>query len=229
MGIAKQFYLLPRQLIGFTITLACLSNCSGQTPDKLPGQDHVVKFSETTASKSFKTATSPLDDFGLRQDEIPAPLLTALKNPYAGSPKMNCVQAREEIAALNEVLGPDMEAENTDKPLSPLMVNADGVSLDTDAINIDPEKIWNAGEDFAQDAVVGFVKAQTSFLPFRSVIRQVTGANAHTKKIARAQEAGKLRRAYLKGMMQASGRSKCLAPSILTVPTIQEASATTLH
>jgi hypothetical protein len=229
MGITNQFYLFPRHVIGLTIALTCLTNCSGKTPEKLPGQDHVVKFSETTATKSFKTATSPLDDLGLRQDEIPAPLLAALKNPYAGSPKMKCEQAKQEIAALDAVLGPDMEAENTDKPLSPLMVNADGVSLDTDAININPGKIWDAGEDFAQDAVVGFVRAQTSFLPFRSVIRQVTGANAHTKKIARAQEAGKIRRAYLKGMMYVSGRGKCLAPSIILAPAIQEARADTSH
>ena len=228
MGNTHQFYLPTSHVIGLTIALACLTNCSGSTVEKMPGQDHISKFSETTVSKSYKTATSPLDDLGLRQDEIPAPLLVALKNPYAGTPKMSCTQAKEEITALDAVLGPDMGIENPEKA-SALMVNSDGVSLDTDAIDINSESILSKGEDFAQDTVVGFVKAQTSFLPFTSVIRQVTGASAHTKKMARAQEAGKIRRAYLKGMMQASGRGKCLAPSIIIAPAIQEARADTVH
>ena len=44
-----------------------------------------------------------------------------------------------------------------------------------------------------------------SFIPFRGVIREVSGANDHERKLRDAISAGYMRRAYLKGLGEASG------------------------
>lgn len=43
------------------------------------------------------------------------------------------------------------------------------------------------------------------FIPFRSVIRELSGANAHERRVDDAIEAGIARRAFLKGLGQAKG------------------------
>lgn len=44
-----------------------------------------------------------------------------------------------------------------------------------------------------------------SFIPFRGVIREVSGANDHERKLRDAISAGYMRRAYLKGLGEATG------------------------
>jgi len=59
------------------------------------------------------------------------------------------------------------------------------------------ERKLNAGR--VAQSVVG------SFIPFRGVIREVSGANDHDRKMRDAISAGYMRRAYLKGLGEASG------------------------
>ena len=61
--------------------------------------------------------------------------------------------------------------------------------------------------DRAEKLSVGRVaqSAVGSFIPFRGIIREVSGANAHQRKIDDAVEAGTARRSFLKGYGQARG------------------------
>ena len=61
--------------------------------------------------------------------------------------------------------------------------------------------------DRAEKLSVGRVaqSAVGSFIPFRGIIREVSGANSHQRKIADAVEAGTARRSFLKGYGQARG------------------------
>ena len=61
--------------------------------------------------------------------------------------------------------------------------------------------------DRAEKLSVGRVaqSAIGSFIPFRGVIREVSGANSHQRKIEDAVEAGTARRSFLKGYGQARG------------------------
>lgn len=54
-----------------------------------------------------------------------------------------------------------------------------------------------------------------SFIPFRGIIREVSGANSHQRKINDAVEAGTARRAFLKGYGQARG---CAYPAREVTP-----------
>ncbi len=61
--------------------------------------------------------------------------------------------------------------------------------------------------DRAERLSVGRVaqSAVGSFIPFRGIIREVSGANSHQRKIDDAVEAGTARRSFLKGFGQARG------------------------
>lgn len=61
--------------------------------------------------------------------------------------------------------------------------------------------------DRAEKLSVGRVaqSAIGSFIPFRGIIREVSGANSHQRKIEDAVEAGTARRSFLKGYGQARG------------------------
>ncbi len=54
-----------------------------------------------------------------------------------------------------------------------------------------------------------------SFIPFRGIIREVSGANSHQRKVNDAVEAGTARRAFLKGYGQARG---CAYPAREVTP-----------
>lgn len=193
-----------------TLAMVVLTQCSDK-PRPSASADHYNNFRENTVHDSYNTATTPLKDLGVTEDDIAEVLKANMDAPYAHAPKFNCQAALLEIAQIDAALGPDVDA-----PRTGLKANA-GFAVDEDTI-------LDRGADLAHDSVVGFVRAQTNILPFRSVIRQITGAKHHEKEMARAEMAGRLRRAYLKGMLQANG--KCPAPHIPPGPHIEEARST---
>lgn len=56
-----------------------------------------------------------------------------------------------------------------------------------------------------------------SFIPFRGLIREISGANAHERKLVAAIYAGGVRRAFLKGVGQQRG---CVYPARSATPAI---------
>lgn len=52
----------------------------------------------------------------------------------------------------------------------------------------------------ARDQAVGMVRSKVDIIPFRGVVRRVSGADRHAKAVERAYQAGRLRRAFLKGL-----------------------------
>ena len=71
--------------------------------------------------------------------------------------------------------------------------------------------------DRAEKLSVGRVaqSAVGSFIPFRGIIREVSGANGHQRKVEDAVEAGTARRSFLKGYGQARG---CAYPAREVTP-----------
>lgn len=76
--------------------------------------------------------------------------------------------------------------------------------------------------DRAEKLSVGRVaqSAVGSFIPFRGIIREVSGANSHQRKIEDAVEAGTARRSFLKGYGQARG---CAYPAREVTPAALDA------
>ncbi|UDF04019.1 hypothetical protein [Asticcacaulis sp. AND118] len=137
-------------------------------------------------------ATAPLDDLNLRKLEIPAILVTATEKPYDIAGLTTCPALSAEIGRLDEVLGPDLDA----------------------LIAEDTRSLTQKGEAMANRGAVSAVRdASTGIIPFRGVVRKLTGAEKHQKAIEAALEAGQSRRAYLKGIGIARNCAPPAAPA----------------
>lgn len=124
----------------------------------------------------------PLADFNINQSEIPDSLRKAADAPYAQD-AASCAAMASEIAALDSALGPD---------------------LDFDAPKTTKRKM-------AGRAAVGAVRRlAVSWIPYRGVVRTLTGAEAHARKTQQAALAGAVRRAYLKGLGERDGCAEAM-------------------
>jgi hypothetical protein len=123
--------------------------------------------------------TSPLVDLNVRRDQIPTVLLQAQANPYDQRNLNQCSTVGAEIVRLNEALGPDR-----DEPAAP-----NGSTLNE-----------RAQDALARAALDAIKNAATDFIPYRNWIRALTGAQARSKAVQDSIEAGRLRRAFLKGL-----------------------------
>ena len=137
-------------------------------------------------------ATAPLEDLNLRRQYIPTVLLQAEANPYDLRNLNHCSTIGAEIARLNEALGPD-----TDEPPAP-----DGA--------FPSERAADAASRAALDAIRD---ATTDFIPGRAWVRRLTGAEQHSRHVQSAIQAGRMRRAFLKGIGMNRNCAPPAAPS----------------
>lgn len=133
-----------------------------------------------TRSGLGDAALSPLDDLNLRRTAIPKRLAN-IDNPYDLPRNLDCIQIGRLVGELNGVLGPDWDTPIPDERLR-------------------TEKL----ADSAASATLGALASEASgIIPFRGLVRKMTGAASHEKKYNRAFKIGAQRRAYLKGLGEA--------------------------
>lgn len=114
----------------------------------------------------------PFRDLGFIQEAPSEALRRAVRAPYAVPEGGDCTTLAAEVAALDAILGPDV-----DQP---------------------------AGKsDAADDLVAGAVRSAFS-LPFRGVVRRLTGAERRDRDLREAVRAGAARRGFLKGLAHAA-------------------------
>jgi hypothetical protein len=154
-----------------------------------PEETQAVRSSNDDQSNSWGDAVmAPLEDLNLRKHEIPEILTQAITKPYDLTGLDNCEAIASEVTKLDSLLGADF-----DEPPPP----ANDRSL--------REKGGEAAGDMARGSVRN---ATRSIIPFRGLVRQMTGAQRHQKEMDTSIQAGKVRRAYLKGV----GMNKNCAP-----------------
>ncbi len=133
------------------------------------------------ASRLGTAAAQPLRDLNLaREDPAPA-LAAAALAPYAAPVPADCPTINLEIGVLGAALGPDL-----------------------DEVDYDSQ-----GPGMAQELVEGAIRDLVG-LPYRGVVRRVTGADARDRVARKALLAGYVRRAWLKGLAANLG---CTPPS----------------
>lgn len=178
-----------RHVVCGVLALVCLSGCASR-PDTAADRPEPENAAAGVAdSRLAKAATAPLSDLNLVKADIPPVLRTALKAPYGKPKDLGCLALASEVKALDAALGAD---------------------LDTAVTAANPSLI-ERGTGAAGDAVVGAVRNTTEgIIPFRGWVRKLTGAERYAKEVAAAIAAGTIRRAYLKGLGQATG---CAAPA----------------
>ena len=122
---------------------------------------------------------APFHDLNLVKRKIPAALVAAAEDPYRLPTPLNCETLVFEVQRLDLALGPDMDTPRTAGKVSMRARGADAIS--------------NAGLDAVRDLTTGWI-------PFRGVVRRLTGAEQHKDAVEDAVQAGAVRRAYLKGL-----------------------------
>lgn len=119
--------------------------------------------------------TAPLQDTNIKTKRIPEVLELARGGPYETTGLNNCAAINRSISSLTEVLGTDFDTPEDRRP--------------------------NRGR---QAANVGKSVVQ-GFIPFRGVIREVTGAAAAQREWDAAVDAGIARRGFLRGIARSRG------------------------
>jgi hypothetical protein len=142
-----------------------------------------------TSAGFSDAAMSPLTDLNLRRDEIP-PLLRAIRSPYEPIAKVSCPSISKMVSDLDAILGRDF-----------------------DAITLPEKSLGDQAGEGAADLTLDTVSSTMSdFIPFRSLVREATGASEHERKLRAAFQGGVARRAYLKGVGAQLGCAPPAAP-----------------
>lgn len=131
-----------------------------------------------------EVATTPLNDLNIVHAEIPLLLTEARKRPYFVPADTSCVALAADVRALDDLLGPDID-------VPPSKANPSLLERGTTAAG---NEAFSAMKGAAQDVV-----------PFRHWVRQLSGAERYSKKVAAAIIGGTVRRSFLKGYGIAQG------------------------
>jgi hypothetical protein len=146
--------LMLRITILAGLTLTSLSGCATPAPHQAPVEQAI---------------NQPFSDLRLVQEDTPEILKAAVAAPYA-SPQ-DCTALADEIDALNEALGPDLDVRSEDS--------------------------GQTGAQLLASAIGGVFS-----LPFRGIVRQLTGAQQRDREKAQAIVAGVGRRGFLRALEQ---------------------------
>lgn len=124
--------------------------------------------------KASEIVTQPARDVGAIQAEIPALLQAASRGPYSLSGVRTCAQISANIAQLTGVLGPDFTA---------------GAAMQENYAG----KVAEAGGKTLVNTII----------PFRGLVRELTGAAPAQRRLNAAIDAGHARRGFLHGLHRA--------------------------
>lgn len=131
---------------------------------------------DDTLKKAGDIATQPARDVGLDKDKIPDVLTRAVQNPYAAPPSRTCNGLKASLGELNAVLGPDFTVgEAANENRTGKIAEAVGKTV----IN--------------------------SLIPFRGLVREISGAAPAERRLQAAVTAGIARRGYLRGLAATKG------------------------
>lgn len=126
--------------------------------------------------KAVDIATQPVRDVGVTRHEIPPALIEAADDPYSLEGLKTCKQLTGEIVELNGALGPDFEADVAYKE----------------------NRVTKLAEAGGKTVV-------NSIIPFRGLVREVSGAATADRKLRAAEQAGFARRGFLRGAYATRG------------------------
>jgi hypothetical protein len=160
----------------------------------LPGAALAQESRPTTLDKAGNIATQPARDVGIDKDKIPPVLQLAVENPYAPPPARTCKGYNVALGELNAVLGEDFA------------VGAEGNENRTGKI----------AEAVGKTIV-------NSLIPFRGLVREISGAAPAERRLQAAVTAGIARRGYLRGLAAAKGCK--IAPIAPPPPAAKEKAA----
>lgn len=137
---------------------------------------------DTTGERVQDIATQPVRDVGIERTTVPAVLELAAEGPYSMTGARTCAQIAASVLALNDALGADFDA---------------------------PAEA--GGSPAGQVAEAGGRAVVNSLIPFRSLVREISGAASADRQLQAATYAGVARRGFLRGLHRSRGCRTSLA------------------
>tara|TARA_R110000772_G_scaffold82239_2_gene174517 strand:+ start:663 stop:1208 length:546 start_codon:yes stop_codon:yes gene_type:complete len=119
----------------------------------------------------------PVKDVNMRKDPIPPKLIAIQDHPYDLENMRGCRALGFEIGQLDAVLGPDINQIE----------------------NVSAAEKREAGASRIAGSIIG------GLIPFRGIVREISGANAAERRFLSAIAAGNARRSFLKGVAVTKG------------------------
>lgn len=173
-----------------------VSACATTQPAESPETETEANDSSATdrainnAQSGFgEAAMSPLEDINLVRDKIPDEF-KAIKNPYRIDQDISCEQIVSELEPLDALLGRDWDIPPPDE-----------------------EGLKERAADGASTAFLDAVASEASgLIPYRGIVRTLSGANSHSRKVRKAYERASHRRTFLKGVGLVKGCTYPAAP-----------------
>ncbi|WP_426168374.1 hypothetical protein [Pseudoduganella sp. R-34] len=130
-------------------------------------------------------STTPLRDLNIAKVEIPDVLRDAMGNPYKAPSDKSCPALLAQVADLDEELGPDFDVPE------------------------EKQSHLDASKEAIGDAATGaLARTVEGAIPFRGWLRKLSGAERQSRKAQSAILAGKVRRGYLRGLMDSNSCMK---------------------
>ena len=126
--------------------------------------------------KSVDIGAQPVRDVGIMKREVPPILVKAQNDPYSLQGLKTCKQLAAEVTSLNAVLGPDYTVGN----------------------EVHENKAGKLAEAGGKTVV-------NTLIPFRGLVRELTGAAPADRRLNAALDAGYARRGFLRGVHAKQG------------------------
>lgn len=136
----------------------------------------IAQSGNDSLKKAGDIASQPARDVGASSKDVPPILQEAVKAPYAAPKVRLCKGLNSAIAELNDVLGPDF-------------------SVGAEA---NENKTGKIAEAVGKTIV-------NSIIPFRGLVREISGAAPAERRLEAAVATGIARRGYLRGLATAKG------------------------
>lgn len=146
---------------------------AGSNSSMPPGNSAEPSGIQSVGKSAGRIASQPVRDVGVARTDIPPVLQAAAADPYSLKGIKSCRDVSNAFHALTDVIGPDYKVGATRKE------NRVG-------------KLAEAGGKTVVNSVI----------PFRGLVREVTGAAPAQRRLERAVTAGYARRGFLRGVHQ---------------------------
>jgi len=157
-----------------TTTTTKTTQTTVETPAQITTTTTTREKVVETGKKAGEIATQPVRDLGVQKIDIPLPIQQAAAAPYSLKGLKGCAQLNRALFELNDVLGPDYDG----------------------AVAVHENKVGKLAEAGGKTIV-------NTIIPFRGLVREISGAAPAERRLNAAIRAGFARRGFLRGVATA--------------------------
>ena len=157
-----------------TTTITKTTRTSVETPTQTTTTITTREKVVETGKRAGDIATQPVRDVGAQKLEIPVPIQQAAVAPYSLAGLRTCVQLGRAIFELNDVLGPDYAG----------------------SVTVRENRIGKLAEAGGKTVV-------NTIIPFRGLVREISGAAPAERRLDADIRAAYARRGFLRGIATA--------------------------